>query len=66
MNRNYNAQGGEREIKEPVEIYECESCHELFSTWEVLWKDFGGEIGNVAFCPHCKEETDLILIAREG
>lgn len=44
------------------DIYECEHCNAEFAESKILYRDFGGETGVIAFCPHCKEETKLICI----
>ena len=36
----------------------CESCGKPYDSWEVLKRNFGGEVGGVTFCPHCKEEVN--------
>ena len=56
-----SSDGGEEE-----EIYECEHCNAEFSKSEILYRDFGGEIGEITFCPHCKEATRLICVTGVG
>ena len=38
-----------------------QDCNAEFRKSEILYREFGGEIGEIAFCPHCKEETKLNL-----
>lgn len=38
--------------------HKCKSCGREYDSWEVLWRDFGGEIGGVTYCPCCKEEVN--------
>ena len=52
----------ELEEESEEDIYECEHCNAEFSKSEILYRDFGGEIGGITFCPHCKEETKLICV----
>ena len=51
---------GRREDEE--DIYECEHCNAEFRESEILYREYGGEIGGIAFCPRCKEETKLICV----
>lgn len=44
------------------DIYECEYCNEEFKESEIILRDYGGEIGTIAFCPHCKQATKLICV----
>ena len=44
------------------DIYECEHCNAEFRESEILYREYGGEIGGITFCPRCKEETKLICI----
>lgn len=50
MEKGETAQSGKEHI--------CLSCGKPYDSWEVLTRDFGGEIGVVTFCPHCKEEVN--------
>lgn len=45
------------------DIYECEHCNMEFKETEILYRNYGGEIGAIAFCPRCKEETKLICVS---
>lgn len=47
-------------------IYECEHCNAEFKESEILYRQYGGGIGIIAFCPRCKKETKLICVIRVG
>ena len=48
---------------EEEDIYECEHCNAEFRKSEILYRQYGGEVGTIAFCPRCKEETKLICVS---
>ena len=45
------------------DIYECEHCNATFPKSAILYREYGGEIGGITFCPRCKEETKLICVS---
>jgi len=45
------------------DIYECEYCNAEFRASEILYRDYGGEVGKLSFCPRCKQMTELICIS---
>jgi len=45
------------------DVYQCEHCGEKFRKSEILYREYGGEIGRIAYCPRCREATKLICVS---